>query len=180
MGWESDVFALLDDLEQQAAAAYDAERLPEIADRSRAEYQQVTLAGRLMASLDRAVVVTVSGVGAVAGRVDRVATGWCVLGGPAQDWVVRLDAVVAVEGASPRAVPEVAWPATSRLGLGSALRRLGEAGERCVLHRLDGGQHDGVVRRVGRDFVEVDGGADAGHRLTLLPFAALAAVRGQE
>lgn len=177
MGWESDVFAVLDDLEQQAVALYDAERLPEIADRSRAEYQQVGLTSRLMASLGTGVALTVQGVGTVVGHLDRVAAEWCVLSGPAQDWVVRVAALVALDGASARAVPEIAWPVTSRLGLGSALRRLGEAGERCVVHRLDGAQHDGVVRRVGRDFVELDGGADTGHRVTLLPFTALAAVQ---
>ena len=50
MGWEEELFGYLDDLEGQAAALYDAERAPELADRSRAEYQQVTLASRLMAS----------------------------------------------------------------------------------------------------------------------------------
>ena len=42
MAWEEELFALLDDLEQQAEALYDAERDAELADRSRAEYQQVT------------------------------------------------------------------------------------------------------------------------------------------
>ena len=31
MGWEDELFAYLDDLEQQAAALYDAERQPELA-----------------------------------------------------------------------------------------------------------------------------------------------------
>ncbi|MCA1481579.1 hypothetical protein, partial [Bradyrhizobium sp. NBAIM08] len=41
--------------------------------------------------------------------------------------------------------------ADTRLGLGSALRRVAETGRRCVLHRLDGTRHDGVLRRVGAD-----------------------------
>ena len=52
MTWEEQLFSLLDDLEQQAEAAYDAERDVDLADRSRAEYAQVTLASRLMASLE--------------------------------------------------------------------------------------------------------------------------------
>ena len=63
MGWEEHLFALFDDLEQQAEALYDAERDVELADRSRAEYHHVSLASRLMASLDREVVLDLLGGG---------------------------------------------------------------------------------------------------------------------
>src|SRR3954471_13114773 len=69
--WEEELFAYLDDLEGQAAALYDAERAPELADRSRAEYQQVSLASRLMASVDLDVTLELHGVGAVSGRLVR-------------------------------------------------------------------------------------------------------------
>ncbi|WP_137294917.1 hypothetical protein [Nocardioides dongxiaopingii] len=177
MGWEADLFGALDDLEQQAEAMYDAERAPELADRSRAEYQQVPLAARLMASVEREVTLHVTGLGAVAGRLDRVAHDWCLVAGPTGDWVVPLAAVAAVDGASERAVPQVAWSPLARLGLGSALRRLADAGERCVLHRLGGARHDGVLRRVGQDFVEVVEG-DPPH-VTLVAFTALAAVQSR-
>jgi len=177
MGWEEELFTLFDDLEQQAEALYDAERDPELADRSRAEYQHVTLASRLMASLGQPVTLQIRGVGAVAGTLDRVASGWCLLSGAAQDWIVCLGAVTAVEGASERALPEVAWSPVTRLGLGSALRRLADSGERCVLHAVDGARHDGMVVRVGDDFVEVRVGAQ---RLLLVAFAALAAVQSRE
>ncbi len=178
MAWEEDLFGFLDDLEQQAEALYDAERAPELADRSRAEYQQVPLAARLMASLDCDLTLHVTGVGAVRGRLERVANGWCLLAGTSQDWVVRLPALAAVDGASDRAVPEVAWSPVARLGLGSALRRLADAGERCVVHRLDGGRHDGVVVRVGQDFVELAEGEQ--RRLTLVAFETIAAVQSRE
>ncbi|MEO9325972.1 hypothetical protein ABFT23_20930 [Nocardioides sp. C4-1] len=178
MGWEQELFGFLDELEQQADALYDAERLPELADRARAEYQQVPLAARLMASLDHDVVLHVLGVGAVAGRLDRVARGWCLVSGPGQDWIVPWPAVAAVEGASDRAVPEVAWPAVARLGLGSALRRIADSGERCVVHRIDGGRHDGLVHRVGQDFVELAEGDPL--RLSLLGLATVAAVQSRE
>ncbi|CAN5470673.1 hypothetical protein BH11ACT8_BH11ACT8_25210 [soil metagenome] len=180
MTWEEQLFGFLDDLEQQAEGLYAAERDLEHADRARSEYQQVSLAARLMASLESEVVVHVTGVGAVRGRLDRVGQGWCLVHGAAQEWVVPLRAVAAVEGGSPRAVPEVAWSPVTRLGLGSALRRLAEAGERCVLRRLDGGVHDGVLHRVGQDFVEVSEGAGAGARLTLVAFAAIAAVQSPD
>lgn len=176
MAWEDELFALLDELEQQAEALYDAERDADLADRSRAAYRGVTLASRLAASLETEVRLEVAGVGAVAGVLERVAEGWCLLRGPAQDWIVCLPAVGAVEGASDRSVPEVAWSPTARLGLGSALRRLADAGGRCVLHLRDGSRYDAVPRRVGADFVEVSVGAD---RTLLVALSALAAIQSR-
>jgi hypothetical protein len=177
MAWEEELFALLDDLEQQAEALYDAERDAELADRSRAAYQEVTLASRLMASVGGHVRLDVAGVGPVEGTLDRVASGWCLVSGSAQDWIVRLGAVSTVHGASERSLPEVAWSPVARLGLGSALRRVADAGERCVLHLLDGSTMDAVLSRVGADFVEASVGEG---RTALVAFAALAAVQSRD
>lgn len=177
MSWEEELFRFLDDLEGQAESAFALEREAELADRERAEYQQVTLAARLMASVGQDVALDLLGVGAVAGTLERVATGWLLLAGPGQDWVVRHAAVTAVRGASSRAVPDVAWPAVAKLGLGSALRRLADSGERCLLHLVDGARHEGVLRRVGGDFVEVVAGERG--RVVLVPFATLAAVQSR-
>jgi hypothetical protein len=174
--WEEQVFALLDDLESQAAAGYAADREAELADRSRTEYGEVTLAARLMASVGAEVTLTVRGVGLLRGVLERVASGWLVLGAGTRDWVVRQPAIGALTGASDRAVPEIAWPAVARLGVASALRRLADSGVRCVLHLIDGTRHQGELRRVGADFVEVD---DEG-RLTLVALASLAAVQRRE
>lgn len=170
------MFSLLDDLEQQAEALYDAERAAELADRSRAEYAEVSLAARLMASVGREVAIEVTGVGRVTGRLDRVATGWCLVGGTGQDWVVPLPALRSVAGASERAVPEVAWSPVARLGLGSALRRLADAAEPTLVHLRDGARHELVPTRVGRDFLE--GRAPDG-RPVLVAFEALAAVQSR-
>jgi hypothetical protein len=177
MAWEEELFSVLDDLEQQAEALYDAERGLELADRSRAEYQQVTLASRLMASVGSDLVLDVRRVGAVAGVLERVGTGWCLVSGNGQDWIVPLGAVLAVRGASERSSPEVAWSPVARLGLGSALRRLADAGERCVFHLVDGRLLDGTVRRVGADFVEALTGEEG--RAVLVPYGALAAVQSR-
>jgi len=177
MSWEEELFALFDDLESQASAAFAADREAEIADRSRAEYQQVALAGRLMASVGGEVTLDVRGVGLIQGRIERVATGWLLLAAGEQDWIVREAAIAAVAGASVRAVPAVAWEAVAKLGIGSALRRLADSGERCLLHLLDRSRYDGVVRRVGADFVEILD--DAGH-VWLVAFSALAAVQSRD
>jgi hypothetical protein len=177
VSWEGDLFALFDDLEQQAEAMYDAERGVELADRSRAEYHHVTLASRLMACVDQEVVLDVRGIGPVAGTLERVGTGWCLLRGVAQDWVIRAEAIVVVHGGSDRSVPEVAWSPVAKLGLGSALRRVADAGERCMLHLVDGSLHEAVLRRVGADFVEARVGEG---RTVLVAFAALAGVQSRD
>lgn len=179
MAWEEELFAFLDDLEQQADALYDAERAVELADRSRAEYQRVTLASRLMASVGSEVGLEVRGVGRIVGTLERVAERWLLVRGADQDWVVVLEAVSAVHGAARRSVPEVAWSPVTRLGVGSALRRLADAGERCVLHLVDGTRQDGTPRRVGADFVELAAG-EAGDRLVLVAFRALGAVQSRD
>ena len=185
MTWEDELFGVLDDLEQQAGAIFGAERELEVADRSRTEYQQVTLASRLQASTGRDVGLHVSGIGALRGRLDRVCTTWCLLASPDPDpgavreWLVPLSAISAADGLDDRSVPEVAWSPLSRLGLGSALRRLGDAGERCVVHLRDGGRHDGTPARVGQDFVEVSEGHGRGARVSLVAFGAIAAVQSR-
>ncbi|MFB9765243.1 hypothetical protein ACFFOS_12700 [Nocardioides kongjuensis] len=177
MGWEDELFALFDDLEDQASALYAAERDLELADRSRAEYQQVTLGSRLMASVGLPVGLGVLGVGAVAGTLERVADGWLLVAAGDHDWIVVLGAVTTLSGASERSVPEVAWSPLTRLGLASALRRIAEAGEPCLLHLRDGSRLDGVLRRVGADFCELVTGAD--RRTVLVAFSALAAAQSR-
>jgi hypothetical protein len=177
MAWEEELFAVLDDLEQQAEALYDAERDADLADRSRSEYLQVSLASRLMASVGDPVRLDVLGVGPVSGELARVAAGWCLVSAGDQDWVIRLDAVTVVRGASPRSLPEVAWSPVAKLGLGSALRRIADTGERCVLRLVDGAAHDAVLRRVGADFVEAVVGE--GHSV-LVAFSNVAAVQSRE
>lgn len=182
MTWEDELFGVLDDLEQQAGALFDAERELEVADRSRSEYQQVTLASRLQASLGRSVGLHVVGVGVLRGRLDRVCSTWCLLAASelnAQEWLVPLEAICAADGLDERSIPELAWSPLSRLGLGSALRRLGDAGERCVIHLRGGERHDGTPARVGLDFVELDEGHGSGARCSLIAFAAIAAVQSR-
>lgn len=177
MSWEHELFALFDDLEGQAAAAWEAERDVEIADRARAEYASVTLASRLMASRGRDVALDLPHVGRIEGRLQRVGQEWCLLGGRLQDWVVPLHAVVAVHGASERSVPEVAWSPVDRLGLRAALRRLADGEARCLLHLADGSRHETRLLRVGQDFVEA---RDTAGPELLVPYAGLVAVQSRE
>lgn len=177
MSWEHQLFALFDDLEGQAVAAWEADREAELADRARTEYGAVTLASRLMASRGRELALDLPHVGRVEGRLARVGEGWCLLGAHGQDWIVPLGAVSAVHGASERSVPAVAWSPVDRLGLRAALRRLADAGARCLLHLADGTRHEAYVERVGADFLEA---REVAGSATLVPYAALVAVQSRE
>ena len=180
MSWEHELFALFDDLEGQAAAAWEAEREAELADRVRTEYGSVTLASRLMASRGRTVVLDLAHVGRVEGRLARVAEGWCLVSGQGQDWVVPLRSVVAVRGASERSLPEAAWSPVDRLGLRAALRRLADSEARCVLHLSDGSRHEAYVARVGADFLEAGSVPDRGEGELLVPYEAVVAVQRRD
>ena len=177
MSWEEELFAALDDLEQQAEALYEADRAAELADRSRAEYGAVTFASRLMASVGDDVALTVTGVGRVFGVLQRLGTGWVLLHGAGGDWVVHLGALASVGGASRRSVPEVAWSPLTRLGFGSAMRRLADAGERCLVHLRDGTRLEGRVLRVGADFLELE---VTPQRVELVVFGSVAAVQSRD
>jgi hypothetical protein len=177
MSWEHDLFALFDDLEGQAAAAWEAEREAELADRARSEYGSVTLASRLMASRGQDVALDLPHVGRLLGRLTRVGQEWCLLTGRGQDWIVPLHAVAGVRGASERSVPEVAWSPLDRLGLRAALRRLADTEARCVLHLRDGARHEAYVARVGADFLE---SRDTAGGEILVPYAALLAVQSRD
>lgn len=177
MTWETELFALLDDLEGQAAAAWEADREAELADRARTEYGAVTLASRLMASRGSEVGLDLAHVGRLVGRLSRVGEQWCLLVARGHDWIVPLHAVAAVHGAGERSVPEVAWSPVDRLSLRAALRRLSDAGARCLLHLADGTRHEAYVARVGADFVEVRGVAGGA---VLVPYAGLVAVQSSE
>ncbi len=155
MAWENELFDLFDDLEAQASRLFDADRDLELVDRSRAEYAAVSLASRLMASLDRHLCLEVLVIGTLEGLLGRVGTGWALLHASSADWLIPWDSIVSVRGAATRSVSELAWSPLAKLGIGSAFRRLAEAEQRCVLHLANGSTYDGHLGRVGRDFVEL-------------------------
>jgi len=175
--WDEQLFVLFDDLEGQAAALYELERDAELIDRSRAAYHYVTLDSRLVASAGGQVSLDVQGAGRVEGELQRIGTGWCLVSGHAQDWIVRTACIQVVHGASDRSVPEVAWSPLHKLGVASALRRLAESQVRCVVHVVDGGQHEAVVCRVGADFVEIRTPGDA---RVLIAYDAISAVQSRD
>ncbi|MFS3129355.1 hypothetical protein ACLM5J_13215 [Nocardioides sp. Bht2] len=174
MNPDEQIFALLDDLNAEADAAFGAQQALEIADQARAEYGTVTLNARLMAAVGSEVTLDVVALGTVQGRLSAVASSWLLLRMPQRAWVIPTAALLSCDGAPSHAVAELAWPRTAQLGLGSVLRRMADSGDPVQLVLRDGARLTGGWRRVGADFAEL--ASAEGRRLVLVPFAAIAAV----
>ena len=176
MSWEQRLLDLFEDLEQQAEGAALSARDAEVAELARAEYAEVDLASRVHASVGHQVELTLCGV-VVRGRLARAGAGWCLVVADSHEWVVRLDHLVAGRGLSSQAIPAALRSLTSRLGVGSVLRELAEERAPVTLVRSDGERRNGVLGRVGRDFLELstEGGSVVGTEV--VPFSAVVAVR---
>lgn len=183
MNGDAELFEVLADLEAEAETLHHLDREAEVADRSRAEYQDVLLEARLMASKGSWVTLTPRGAGSLNGMLTRVGDGWCGLESGGSSWTVRTATVLTARGLSERAVPRVAWSRLDMMGVGSVLRRHADASVLCAFLLVDGSAVEGRVLRVGGDFVEVlppgeqeVPGADRGAGI-LLSLDGLAAIR---
>ncbi|MDT0164689.1 hypothetical protein Q9R32_03870 [Actinotalea sp. AC32] len=174
MRWD----ALFADMEAQLDAAAAADRVAEVADRTRAERATVELVDRLRSGLGRPVVVALRNGRSVEGSLVDVAAAWLLVADGVRQHLVPASAVDAVEGADVVAAPR-AGESVRRLGLGHALRALARD-RRLVQVETSGGVLLGRVDTVGADHLDV-GVADpatsrpTGRRRTV-PFTALVRV----
>ena len=115
MRWER----LFDDLEAQLDALSAAELAGEVAERTRYERAQLTLADRLVAWVGEPVTLDLLGGASVTGRLSQAAEEWVVvLHGP-RPALVPTSAIVAINGWNRiaigfRAVPGSYQPAAAR------------------------------------------------------------------
>jgi hypothetical protein len=179
MSWEESMFAVFDDLEQQAQGLHLVERDAEVADLTVTEYSLVSLASRLHASLGQELRVRLLGGRLVGGRLARLGEDWFLLVDGTSEWVVRHRGVASIGGLSTRAHSEDTWSVADRLTLRAVLRRLAMANEPCLVHFCDDQQVQGCVARVGRDFFELTVGEGAGRLVQAVPHAAVAALQGR-
>src|SRR3954447_1263902 len=115
MSWEESMFAVFDDLEQQATGLHLVERDAEVADLTLAEYSRVSLAARLHASAGRELHVRLLGGRLLSGRLARLGEDWFLLVDGSTEWVVRHSGVATVGGLSSKAHGEDTWSAVDRL-----------------------------------------------------------------
>lgn len=179
MGWEESMFAVFDDLEQQAAGLHLAERDAEVADLSVAEYARVSLGARLHASVGLDVRARLAGGLMVSGRLARVGEDWMLLADRGADWIVRYDGITGLTGLSARAHSEETWSVMDRLSLRAVLRRLSSGNEPCQVYFLDEHRIEGRVGRVGQDFFEVGVGSGPDRAVHVVPVTSVTALQGR-
>lgn len=174
MTWNDRVFAVLEDLEMQADGLYLDDRDHEVAALAEAGYAEIALVARVSAATGRRLRVGLVDGTEVVGLLSRYGAGWLLLDAGESVWLVPVHAVALVEGLGAGSVPESARPRTARLSIGSVLRRLAEAGQPCVLRLLGGRLVQGLLLRVGADFVVLR----SGEIELAVPMAAFVAVGG--
>jgi hypothetical protein len=179
MDWEERMFAVFDDLEQQAAGLHLVERDAEVAELTVAEYSRISLGARLHASLGTDLRVRLLGGLGVSGRLAGVGEDWLLLVDRSGEWIVRYDGIVMLSGVSARADSEETWSVMDRLTLRAVLRRLSGAGERCLVHFSDDQRIEGRVGRVGRDFVELVVGEGQDRSVQVVPVSSMTALQGR-
>lgn len=173
------MFAVFDDLEQQAEGLALVEREAEVHELSAAEYAHVSLSARMHASVGREVTVRLSGGQALRGRLARVGEDWLMVVAEHHEWIVRDQAIQTVSGLSTRAHSEETWSVVDRLSLRALLRRLSAESGSCVVHFLDDRLVEGRLGRVGRDFVELYVGDGPMRKAHMVPFVGVAALQGR-
>jgi hypothetical protein len=177
---------LFADLEAQAEALANAERAAEVEERTRGEIGALGLLDRARGAVGAHLRLRLDGGHAVTGRLVRVGADWLLLDdGAGREALVAIVGVISMRGLSRlSAVPGVAGPVESRLGLRQALR--GVARDRSAVRLLlrDGTTVEATIDRVGVDFVEGAAHAPGEARrrqevrdVELVPISALVAVR---
>ena len=173
------MFAVFEDLEQQAEGLHLLERDAEIADLTAAEYSQISLGARLHASLGLELRARLTGGMVVSGRLARAGEDWLLLVDRSAEWIVRHAGILTLTGLSRRADSEETWSVMDRLSLRALLRRLSSATEKCLVHFADGQQVEGRVGRVGRDFFELYVGAGPERSVQVVPVSSVSALQGR-
>ncbi len=173
---DDSLFAVFDDLEQQAAGLHLAERDAEVGELALGEYAQVSLLARLHGAGSSTLRLRLCTGEFLRGRIRRVGADWLQVDDEhGASWLVPVAAVLTAAGLGERAVSEEALPITARLSMRSALRTLAAARRECVVELLSGDRVEGTLARVGQDFVEVRG-LDGGG-VEVVPLRALVTVR---
>lgn len=183
MRWE----ALFDDVEAQLAAAQLRDAESRVSELSRLELSSVTLTDRLRGQLGNILTVRTANGTAFGGTLSQVGSGWMVLDSGPSSVLIPAPGIQSIEGIGRRSRAETSGVAR-RLGLAAALRALSRDRAEVIVHVTDGGHRlDGMIDRVGKDFLELAAFPRGEQRRSgnvsavyALPFSAIAAVSSNQ
>lgn len=178
MRWD----ALFSDLEAQVSAQQAQQLDAEVAEALELERSRMHLADRMRAGVGSELKLCLPGEPQLRLHLESVGTDW--LGGHAagQSLLVRLQAVLSVDGLPRRAQPEVSR-ARRRLGIGAPLRALARSREAVIVQGVGGELGRGVIAQVGADHLDLAaqhreaGPPMGGPQLRSIALAAVVAVR---
>lgn len=149
--------ALFEDLEVQLATASQLDLESEISDRVRMEQATVTLADRLRGQMGSTLKVRPSAHEDFEGRLVHVGSEWLILERGSQSILIPFSSAAVIHGLG-RSTSAIQSFSDSRLKLTSALRVLSRDRAPLSVHLVGEGQEgtvNGIIDRVGSDFVEV-------------------------
>lgn len=142
-------------MEAQLAAARNVAVESEIAERYRMEQAGIVLADRLRGQLGSTLKVQTIGQHGFTGMLSQVGSEWVVLDYGPNAVLIPASSIQSVEGMG-RETRAQHSTALRRLGLASALRALSRDRSHVMVYPFTGGTRlDGVIDRVGRDFMEL-------------------------
>lgn len=154
MRWNS----LFSDLEAQFSAGRALEAELEITERARVELAGIELADRLRGAFGADIKVVLIDGRVIRGRLSHVGGEWLVLTERAREWLLPYPSVVTYEGLG-RVALKPASRIQQSLGIASALRALARDRAELVVHlkvaARDGYELQGVIDRVGRDYLDL-------------------------
>lgn len=177
MRWER----LFADLEAQYEAAGRDDLAGEVADRTRREVAQITLADRLRAARGTTIELHLAGGHVVFGPVGRTGPGWALIAedDPAAT-LVATAAITEIRRLGVAAAPPPSEVA-ARLDLAHILRAIARDRTVVSIGLVDGRILSARIDRVGRDFVDVSNPSDDRDQSTTsrrtLTFSGLAVIR---
>ncbi|MHA7153655.1 hypothetical protein [Arthrobacter sp. TMN-50] len=151
MRWD----ALFEDLEAQFAAADLLAVESQIAEQSRLELAAVTVLDRLRGQMGALLRIRVRSGAVFNGSLRHVGSEWLVLETGPGAALIPASALGTIEGMGRGRTAEHS-AVTNRLGLGSVFRAFGRDRTLLTIQLADmGARIDGMIDRVGKDFLEV-------------------------
>lgn len=178
MRWD----ALFSDLEAQASAQQAQQLDAEVAEALELERSRIHIADRMRAAVGSELQICLPSEPQLRLHLESVGADWLSGHAAGQSLLVRLQAILSVEGLPGRAQPE-ASRARQRLGIGAPLRALARSRENVMVQGVGAELGRGLIVQVGADHLDLaprhlqPGSPNGRPQLRSVALAAVVAIR---